>query len=181
MGPRYGCAQCESRRSLFFRGAVAACRYQDTAREMVHRLKYQGDLRAVNWMGEEITRRLRRTEWFEEVEVIAPVPLHWTRRAARRFNQSKLLARAIARESGKRLAGRVLRRTRRTRPQAFLPASERVENVRGAFGVRRPERVRGRSVLLVDDVMTTCATASECARALVKAGAGRVHVAVFAR
>ncbi len=180
-GRRRGCPSCQGRSALFFRGAVAACQYEATARDIVHKFKYEGDLRAVDWMATKVTEKLRRTDWFHEVDGIAPVPLHWTRRTARRFNQSLLLGRAIAHASEKPLIARALSRTRRTEPQAFLSPSQRRENVRGAFKASRPQRIRGKTLLLVDDVMTTCATAAECARALVKAGARNVYAAVFAR
>ena len=178
---RQACGSCRERGPLFFRGATAACRYETVAREMVHRLKYAGDLRAVGWMAREMIRKLRQTEWFSRVGLIVPVPLHWTRHVARRFNQSELLARHIAAEDGKVVQPRVLRRNRKTVSQSVLSTEERAENVRGAFRVVHPERVKGEIVLLVDDVMTTCATAAECARTLLKGGARTVYVVTFAR
>ncbi len=175
------CPSCRKITALSFRGATAVCRYKSTARDMIHRFKYSGDLRVVSWMGRKITEKLRQTDWFAMVDAVVPVPLHWTRRLARRFNQSELLARVIVRESGKQLMTHVVLRKKRTPPQALLSPTQREENVRGAFSVIRPERIRGKRLLLVDDVMTTCATARECARAFVKAGAREVYAAVFAR
>jgi ComF family protein len=99
----------------------------------------------------------------------------------RRFNQSELLARAISRASGKEVLQWALQRTKQTMPQVALDRSRRAENVEGAFHLRRPKRVNGRVILLVDDVMTTGATAEACSRALLEGGAKTVYVAVYAR
>jgi len=132
-------------------------------------------------MGRELADALRRVSWAGEADAVVPVPLHWTRRLRRRFNQSELIARRAAEALGRPLLTRVVRRIRKTQPQSALGPGEREANVRGAFRVTRPQKIRGRTILLVDDVMSTCSTASECARSLRKAGARRVFVAVFAR
>ncbi len=178
---RPACPSCSRRSGLMFRSAVAVCRYEGAAREIVHRLKFGGDLRAVRLMKEGIVQRVQSEPWAGEIDLVVPVPLHWTRRIGRRFNQSELLARSIAHSLGCDYRPSLLRRLRRTRAQSFLRGIAREENMRGAFGVPRPALANGRAVLLVDDVMTTCATASECARALLAAEARRVYVAVFAR
>jgi len=175
------CASCAGRSGLFFKGAAAVCRYEGAARDLVHGLKYERDLRAAGVMGGEMWAKLRDADWFDRVTALVPVPLHWTRRIARRFNQSELLARKISRECGKPVLAGALKRVRRTEPQTRLRAAERVENVRGVFKATRRKRTARQVLLLVDDVMTTCATAAECSRALVKGGARGVYVAVFAR
>jgi ComF family protein len=108
------------------------------------------------------------------------VPLHWRRRLQRGFNQSALLAGAVARRYGIPVRS-ALRRTRATPTQAGLTHAGRRSNVAGAFRVARPETVAGRRVLLVDDVMTTGATASACAAALKRAGARYVALLTLAR
>jgi ComF family protein len=175
------CPSACTKKVLIFRGAAAVCRYEGAAREMVHRLKYGGDPRPADWMGRRMRDVLDRTDWFAECDLIVPVPLHWRRRLARRFNQAEMLARGITRAAGRDAPVNALRRLRRTPPQSFLDYEARTENVKRAFAVRSAERVSGKVVLIVDDVMTTCATAAECARTLLAAGAKRVHVAVFAR
>lgn len=116
-----------------------------------------------------------------DIEVVVPVPLHWWRRWRRGYNQSTALAYGLARRLGLPLQPRWLRRIRNTRMQPSLSPAGRKENVKGAFAVRPGVRLDGRKILLVDDVMTTGATANECARALKRAGAARVVVAALTR
>ena len=114
-------------------------------------------------------------------DVVVPVPLHRARLRWRGFNQAALLGAALARRNGGRLDVATLARVRPTPPQTARGHAARARNVRNAFKVRRPLRVAGRRVLLVDDVMTTGATANECARVLRAAGARRIDVLTLAR
>ena len=123
-----------------------------------------------------------------ETPVLVPVPLHISRQRERGFNQAELLAaglhRALEERHGVRsvrLETRLLRRTRQTKSQTGLSLHQRKENVRGVFSVAAPERIKGRIVVLVDDVMTTGATVSACAGALVRAGARKVLALTLAR
>jgi len=115
-------------------------------------------------------------------DVIAPVPLHRMRLWRRRYNQAAELARALGRRAGKPVAVQAPVRSRPTESQgAMASARARRRNVLSAFRVLRPELVEGHSVLLIDDVLTTGATAEACARALKRAGAAKVHVLALAR
>ncbi len=113
-------------------------------------------------------------------EVIVPVPSHWRRRLWRGFDQAAVLARELSRHLGVPVA-EALRRTRHTDPQAGLARRQRRLNVRGCFRAAAPETVRGRRVLLIDDVLTTGATANAAAAALKEAGAARIGVFTLAR
>lgn len=117
----------------------------------------------------------------EAVDCLIPVPLHPSREAERGFNQSLLLARHVGRRWRIAVEPRGLHRQRATPPQTDLGAPERRKNVKGAFAVSRPETVGGRHVLLIDDVLTTGATVSECARTLVAAGAQMAGVLTVSR
>jgi len=160
-----------------FDAAYSAGAYEGVLRELVHLFKYGRVRSLARPLGERLASAIPLEERFE---VIVPVPLHWRRRLARGFNQARLLARAVARRYAAPVAS-LLRRRRWTDSQAGLSHAQRRANVSGAFAVRRPEQVRGRRVLLVDDVMTTGATASACATALKRAGAHYVAVLTLAR
>jgi ComF family protein len=161
--------------------ARAAVRYDDVARTLVHALKYQDRIDLAPAMGRWMARAGR--ELLDEADVLIPVPLHWRRAWRRRFNQSGALARVIGRQTGVKLAAEALRRIRPTEQQIGLSRTQRASNVQGAFKVA-PDRqvlVAGRRVVLVDDVLTSGATADACARALLRAKAASVDVLVFAR
>jgi len=161
--------------------ARAAVRYDDVARTMVHALKYGDRLDLAPAMGRWMARAGRSL--LDGADALVPVPLHWRRLWARRFNQSMLLAQSIARESGIPVADGALKRVKATAQQVGLSQSERALNVQGAFRVPPDTKaeVAGRRLVLVDDVLTSGATTDACARALLRAGAGNVDVVVFAR
>ena len=182
------CAACLSRlfasapEHMYSNGAfsiaIAAHPYPGPAGALVRALKYRGISALAAQMGGEIYAALRMTG-VAPPERIAFVPMHRARRMRKMFNQSELLARAVAENMGMR-SEKLLTRVRRCRQQAGLSSFEaRAKNVRGAF--RAAEPLHGASVLLVDDVYTTGATARACAKALLEAGARDVVVAVYAR
>ena len=142
-------------------------------------LKYGRDLEAGRYFGSMLGKRLRSSPLFADVDLVVPVPLHWTRHLRRGYNQAEILARAIARElsaSAPRevaFAPRLLRRTRFTRTQTRMTISEKTLNVSGAFAVRKSAFKNGvertiQHILLVDDVFTTGSTLTECHDALRK-------------
>jgi ComF family protein len=122
-------------------------------------------------------------ELLADAEAIVPVPLHWRRQWARRFNQSALLAELIAKAAGVPVAHAALKRVKPTLQQVGLSQAERATNVQGAFRVPEGGKaaVAGRKLVLVDDVLTSGATVDACARALLRARAASVDVLVFAR
>ena len=161
--------------------ARAAVRFDEVARILVHGLKYHDRADLAPTLG----RWMRRAgaELLAEADLLMPVPLHWRRAWARRYNQSGALATVIGRQCGVAVAGHILKRVRPTLQQTGLSRTERAQNVQGAFQVppaRRGE-VEGRRVVLVDDVLTSGATVDACARALLRAGAANIDVLVFAR
>jgi len=131
----------------------------------------------------EILGRLgNRLKWeMPDFDYLIPVPLHPKRLRERGFNQALLLSKTMKGIPPKKIKPGILKRVRHTPPQVRLNPVERRRNVRGAFALKDPEGVRGKSILLVDDVFTTGATVNECARVLKKAGAGRVSVVTLAR
>jgi ComF family protein len=175
-----GCSECRGER-FYFDSALRLGPYDGRLRDLILAMK--------NRPGEALADSVGRlwavhhAERFRAlgVDLVVPVALHWWRRLRRGFNQSEYLSGGIARSLGLEHRPGWLRRVRPTRSQTELSASERRENVRGAFRAGRGAILAGRSVLLIDDVLTTGSTASEAARALRVGGAGAVHVAVLAR
>lgn len=165
-----------------FRQARAVLVYDDVSRRMIVNFKHGDQTELAAMFGAWMART--GSDVLTTSSILAPVPLHPSRLRARRFNQSALLARAIARVSGSQLSIDGLVRRRATPPQADLPIKARKRNVSGAFGVRDDkarERFRCAHVVLVDDVLTTGATLSAAARALKRAGAQEVDALVLAR
>ena len=162
-----------------YRRARAAVRYDDISRALVHGLKYSDRLDLAPMLGRWMARAGQAI--LEDADALIPVPLHWRRLWARRFNQSAALAKVISELSGVPVETDALARTKPTLQQVGLTASERALNVQGAFAVKDRSRVAGRRLVLVDDVLTSGATIDACARALNRGGAERVDVLVFAR
>jgi len=151
--------------------------YEGTLRELIIVFKYGRVQTLARPLGEMLSRALPRDSRFD---VIVPLPMHWLRRWRRGFNQAALLAHELGRRTGLPVEN-LLKRTRSAPPQAGMTSAKRRTNVAGAFNAPRPQSVHGRRVLLIDDVLTTGATAGVCARALKRAGAASVTVLTVAR
>jgi ComF family protein len=151
--------------------------YEATLRRLIHLFKYDQVRPLARPLGALLARAIPREHRFD---LIVPMPLHWKKRWSRGYNQAELLAREVARRWGVPVK-RIVRRVKPTDPQAGLSNSKRRLNVRGAFQVSKRADLKGLRVLLIDDVLTTGATASACASALKRAGASHVAVAAVAR
>ena len=195
LAAEYYCVQCRapflSRFPLDEQGRCSLCRrgvrgfdaaysfgfYQDELRKLIHLFKYGRVQTLSGPLGRLLVRALPREQSFD---VIVPMPLHWRKRWQRGFNQAELLAREVGRRTHTPIAN-ALRRVRNTPSQAGLTSAKRRENVSGSFRARKRTALDGRSVLLIDDVMTTGATAASCARALKRGGARQVTLLTLAR
>lgn len=195
MSADYFCKDCQTpflnRFPLDENGRCALCRlgangfdtvytfgsYEETLRELIHLFKYNRVRPLVRPLGQLLARAVPPERQFD---MVVPMPLHWRKRWSRGYNQSELLAKEIARMRGLPV-GKIVRRVKPTAPQAGLSNSKRRLNVRGAFKIRDGANVKGLRVLLIDDVLTTGATASACAKVLKRAGAKHVAVAAVAR
>jgi ComF family protein len=164
-----------------FERARAVARYDDVARGLVHRLKYGDRVELARALGAMMARA--GAELLADADVIVPVPLHRARLWWRRFNQAMALSTVISRRSGVASDPFLLARVKRTRSQVGLTRTQRGENLQGAFRVpdNAKPRLKDKRVLLVDDVVTTGATANAAARALLRGGARVVDVLAFAR
>jgi ComF family protein len=164
-----------------FRKARAFGVYDGALMEAIHRLKYGRHTS----LSQPLSALVRKT-FFEcwdgtTVDLLVPVPLHQKRLRQRGFNQAHLLIRGWAKQDGMAFDGFTLSRSRWTEPQTALSRKERKKNIKGAFLVKHPERIRGKKIVLVDDVYTTGSTVNECARVLMKEGAALVDVLTLAR
>lgn len=166
-----GCGECAGREFLFA-GATALGRYEGRLRDVLLSLKFRGGRHLADELGRRLAGRLSR-----KFDTVVPVPMSRWKLLGRGYNAAELVAERVARFTGTGYDRDALRKIRRTRPQAELPREERLRNPEGAYGARRARGV----VLLVDDVLTTGATANACASALRAAGAAEVHLAVVAR
>lgn len=175
----HACAKHEP----FFDRARSAVRFRGVMQTALRRFKY----RHAGWLLPDwialldALRAADDTGDYRNLDAVTCVPMHPWRQAWRGYNQAALLAERMARHLRLPFRGRLLRRTRWTRSQTRLTASQRAANVSGAFRASRPREANGKRILLIDDVMTTGATVNECARVLKKAGARHVAVLTVAR
>jgi ComF family protein len=174
------CSGC-LKTKLYFDRAFSPCVYEGIIKELIHELKYKGK----DYLGAPLSTL--RIEFIKEyslpmdyLDFIVPVPLHKTRLREREFNQAEILAKFISQEFNKDILPNTLQRHRHTKTQTDLETNERLLNVKGSFSVTRQGNLKGKNLLLVDDVLTTGATASEAALALKDAGASIVFVLTLA-
>ena len=174
------CGRCRRGRQPFAAGMTLGP-YEGGLRTVIHELKYRGKRRVAGRLAEALLAEPGAAELLRGADVVVPVPLHPRRRRERGFNQAEVLAEELARRVDRPCAPGAIVRRKDTAPQAGLSAAARRRNVRDAFAVRRRAQVAGRVVALVDDVLTTGATAGTCARALLLAGAKEVRLLAMAR
>ncbi len=175
-----GCAECRSR-PLGFDAALALAPYADRIRDLCLQLKHERNAWLAPWLGSLLAEarqselaKLPRDAW------IVPVPLHWWRRLRRGYNQAEAVARGLSGSLGLRVR-QPLRRIKATDRLADKTASDRMAAMKQAFRARSDPGLKGRTILLVDDILTSGATCGAAARALKQAGAQHVIVAVLAR
>lgn len=178
VGEDADCAQC-LKEPAAFDWARSAVQYDDFGRSLVLKLKHG----KVNAVVPVMTHLMAACIQDRKVDLVVPVPLHGTRLFSRRFNQSQLIGAALAKKLNLQFDPFSLVKHRRTPSQAGLKRKNRVRNVKGVFSIpkQKAEHIKGKHVLLVDDVLTTGATADACAKALKRAGAASVGVVTFAR
>lgn len=181
MGKGAYCQHCLAHKPVF-KKLRAVCKYEGTGRALATRLKFHDKTHLAGSMARMMFNA--GGEVLKNADIIAPIPLHRTRKFFRKYNQAALLAKELAKNkdiSQANYVPQLLNRVRATTPQTKLNYAQRHKNVADAFQILAKTDVRGKTILLIDDVMTTGATMNSCAQALLDAGAKRVNGLVFAR
>ncbi len=149
---------------------------KDRVAQLIYRAKYYGDRHLCVWLGEAAAREFDNHDFFRGIDVIVPTPLTRRRKWQRGYNQSEYIARGVARMTGLPIVTNAVRRVRFSKSQTLLRGDERVKNVMNVFELTRPEKLRGKHILLIDDIVTTGATLSSCGREIAKAGGVKISV-----
>lgn len=174
------CRQCRLRRPEFD-FAWSACLYEDPLKDLIHQFKYSQKTAVRHLFTELMTDFILTYRLdIEQFDRIAAVPLYAARLRERGYNQAQFLAEGVSQKFQIPLLRNSLVRARHTRPQTLLEPKERWTNIRGAFTIKRPDEVRRKNILIIDDLLTTGATASEAAHTLKNAGAGTVGILTLA-
>lgn len=155
--------------------------YDTVLRTTIHHFKYRKQVGVLREMDLLLEKYFQENPDFGQNFTVSPIPLHFNKMKERGFDQAFLIARQVARVLKLPLEGGLLRRVKATSPQATMTRAERARNIKGAFEINRPELVKGKNILLVDDVFTTGATVNEAAKILKKKGAGKVYVFTLGR
>jgi ComF family protein len=179
-GEDHLCGRCLAHPGAFNKARAAGI-YDQSLRRAIQALKFKAMVQLANPLGRLLFETFARHWAEDDIDVMAPVPLHRSRFRSRGFNQSWLLMDGWPLAEGVAAVRDLLVRTRGTAPQTGLDRRQRRANIRHAFAMRRPGQSAGRRVLLVDDVLTTGATVEACAAVLLRDGADRVDVVTLAR
>jgi ComF family protein len=174
------CAPCLNERPLYLQ-ARATFRYDEHSRKLITRFKYSDQTQLAEIYGAWLAKA--GGQLLAQTDIIIPVPLHYFRFVHRRFNQSALLANILSKKTGIRHIPNALKRSRQTTPQTGLTRKQRETNVKGAFTInnRYASTIKGKNILLIDDVITTGSTIEQCTKTLLKSGAAQVNVLTLAR
>lgn len=162
-----------------FNAARAAFLYDDVSKGLILRLKHADQLHPVPALAKWMVRT--GDEFWGQADMIVPVPLHRWRLLKRRYNQAALLARGIGKHIDVPVVYDLLQRIKATESQGHKNRKERFDNLRGAFALKKDMNIKGKSIILIDDVFTTGATVETCAKLLKKSGAAKVFVVTLAR
>ncbi|MBN1351329.1 ComF family protein [candidate division KSB1 bacterium] len=159
---------------MYLDKAVAFCDFNDDVQVIIHLFKYEGMVSLSDNMAKIIAGAFQYDLDFQVADLIIPVPLNLSRKRERGYNQSELLGKTVSRLSGVKMEHKAMRRVRDTKTQTKLNHQQRLKNVSNAFKIKSPQIIAGKSIILLDDVITTGATMNACAKALKDAGAKNV-------
>ncbi len=182
MTGRLACKDCAQGLPKHVRRARSAGQFEGPLRDAILKLKYGGRLKLADPLAEFLIDYMQERPFGRaKIDLLVPVPLHPSRMREREFNQSALIARKMSAALGIPTSEAAVARVRKTRAQAGLHAKQRIKNMQGAFAVVDPVMLRGQTVLLVDDVITTTSTVDACAEVILAAGAEAVYAVSVAR
>lgn len=148
--------------------------------KLIYDLKYHGKKDIGEWLGHLVAEEFKVKDFFEDIDAIIPVPITWKRKYSRGYNQSESIARGVNTVTGIPVLRKALKRTRFAESQTQVKPSERFKNVEGAFRLEDKDKISGKHILIVDDVVTTGSTISSCAKELLKAGNVKISVLTIA-
>ena len=178
--PDHFCGNCLEKKPSFGLARAVAC-YETLILDAIHQFKYGRDIST----GSALAVFMAEFDFpdfnFTDYSIIIPVPLHIERLRERGFNQALILAKAIGKKYSIPVNFSLLKRTKSTLTQTGLDKSQREKNIRGAFTVTDKAQAKGKNIILIDDVYTTGATLNQCAKTLIKAGAGKVAALTLSR
>lgn len=176
---RHYCSDCLKSEHIFESG-IAMFIYEEYGKELIHNIKFFGNKDLGEWSGKILGEFLKDISWINEIENIIPVPLHENRLKDRGFNQAKAIAKGVSDILEIKILENALSRIIDTPHQIGLHRKERIKNIKNAFKVINKEVIKGKNILIIDDVYTTGATIDACARKLIQAGAAKVYFATLA-
>jgi len=174
------CDSCLSKIETNLSG-TAACRYEGVLKEVLRLFKYKNALSLLNAFSRLLAEFIDRNIDMKNIDLIIPVPLHPVKLRERGFNQARLLAQPIAKRYNVPISVSNLIKVRYTKPQSFLNRTQRLRNLNGAFSVKKRASLKGKRILLIDDVYTTGTTVAKASYALKRAGAEDVKALTLAR
>lgn len=174
------CADCKHE-TFHFERAYACFEYKGKVKILLHTYKFKKRSHLKKVLGDTLSSFANKYVPLQNFDLIVPVPLNRSTLLKRGFNQSELLGKNLSNHSRIRFNSKVLKKTKPAHPQSLLTKLERKKNIQNAFLARPSKKIQNKNILLVDDILTTGQTASECARVLKKAGASRVSVLALAR
>jgi competence protein ComFC len=175
------CYSCRKKPFYHFEFIRSAGEFKGILRELIHKFKYQNKDYCDRIFGRLFENLLNKEKIMKEVDCVTAVPMHWIKKFLRGYNQSDLLAGKVSEFLGKPNLRNVLIRKKMTKPQFGLDKKQRIKNVENSIIISKPEFIKGKKLLLIDDVATTCATIEQCAFVLKKAGADKIYALTIAR
>lgn len=176
----YECGDCKIHKK-WYSAASAAVHYNDQARALVHKFKFDGFTNLSVFLGSIILQKYLYDERLGNEDIIIPVPLHISRFRERGFNQAELIARQLTKYTSIPTETDILKRIKKTEPQYEMTLEERQKNLLNAFKVMDKNKLKNRNVLVVDDIFTTGSTAYEVSKTLIKGGAEKINFLTVCR